>query len=112
LSRPDEAWKPQAVPPIALSQYNPLNSNNTFFATPILLHDHTNIIMADYNSLKVPDLKKILTERALPLSGNKADLIARLQEDDKKKAPVSAGMPSPRAILPLFLPRLLKLRTR
>ncbi|KFY01669.1 hypothetical protein O988_02610 [Pseudogymnoascus sp. VKM F-3808] len=47
--------------------------------------------MADYNSLKVPDLKKILTERALPLSGNKADLIARLQEDDKKKAPVSAA---------------------
>lgn len=60
--------------------------------------------MADYNSLKVPDLKKILTERALTLAGNKADLIARLQEDDRKKAPVSAGMPSPRIMRPLQLP--------
>jgi len=40
--------------------------------------------MADYNNLKVPDLKKILSERGLAVSGNKADLIARLQEDDKK----------------------------
>lgn len=60
--------------------------------------------MADYNSLKVPDLKKILTERALTLAGNKADLIARLQEDDRKKAPVSAGMPSPHIMRPLQLP--------
>ena len=41
--------------------------------------------MADYNSLKVPDLKKLLSERSLLVSGNKADLIARLQEDDGKK---------------------------
>jgi len=41
--------------------------------------------MADYSQLKVPDLKKILTERGLIQSGNKADLIARLQEDDNKK---------------------------
>jgi hypothetical protein len=40
--------------------------------------------MADYSSHKVPDLKKILQERGLVISGNKADLIARLQEDDKK----------------------------
>ncbi|CZR67352.1 uncharacterized protein PAC_17251 [Phialocephala subalpina] len=40
--------------------------------------------MADYTQLKVPDLKKILQERGLVVSGNKADLIARLQEDDKK----------------------------
>lgn len=39
--------------------------------------------MADYASLKVPDLKKLLSERSLPQSGNKADLIARLQEHDK-----------------------------
>lgn len=39
--------------------------------------------MADYASLKVPDLKKLLSERSLPQSGNKADLIARLQENDK-----------------------------
>jgi hypothetical protein len=40
--------------------------------------------MADYSQMKVPDLKKILQERGLVVSGNKADLIARLQEDDKK----------------------------
>jgi hypothetical protein len=40
--------------------------------------------MTDYNSLKVPDLKKLLQDRSLAISGNKADLIARLQEDDKK----------------------------
>lgn len=39
--------------------------------------------MSDYASLKVPDLKKLLSERGLPQSGNKADLIARLQENDK-----------------------------
>ncbi|RQM08113.1 hypothetical protein DH86_00000546 [Scytalidium sp. 3C] len=42
--------------------------------------------MTDYSSLKVPDLKKLLQERSLPTSGNKADLIARLQENDKKPA--------------------------
>ncbi|OTA06997.1 hypothetical protein A9Z42_0077970 [Trichoderma parareesei] len=40
--------------------------------------------MADYTSLKVPELKKLLAEKKLPQTGNKADLIARLQEDDKK----------------------------
>ncbi len=47
--------------------------------------------MADYSQLKVPDLKKILQERGLVISGNKADLIARLQEDDSKKAGSGAG---------------------
>jgi SAP domain-containing ribonucleoprotein len=42
--------------------------------------------MTDYTNLKVPDLKKVLLERGLVVSGNKADLIARLQEDDKKAA--------------------------
>jgi SAP domain-containing ribonucleoprotein len=42
--------------------------------------------MVDYTNLKVPDLKKLLSERGLVVSGNKADLIARLQEDDKKAA--------------------------
>lgn len=41
--------------------------------------------MVDYSSQKVPDLKKLLSERGLVISGNKADLIARLQEDDAKK---------------------------
>lgn len=56
--------------------------------------------MADYASLKVPDLKKLLSERSLAQSGNKADLIARLQENDKSTssqhalyivAPVAVG---------------------
>lgn len=42
--------------------------------------------MTDYTQLKVPDLKKILQERGLVISGNKADLIARLQEHDKKSS--------------------------
>ena len=45
--------------------------------------------MVDYTSSKVPELKKLLQDRQLPISGNKADLIARLQEDDNKKAGVS-----------------------
>jgi SAP domain-containing ribonucleoprotein len=54
--------------------------------------------MADYSKEKVPDLKKLLQERGLAISGNKADLIARLQEDDSKKVGGGAGMfhfPSP-----------------
>ncbi|KAF2971919.1 hypothetical protein GQX73_g1683 [Xylaria multiplex] len=53
--------------------------------------------MADYTALKVPELKKLLQEKQLPVTGNKADLIARLQEHDKANeeskpaaAPVSA----------------------
>ncbi|KAI2643137.1 hypothetical protein GGS21DRAFT_485647 [Xylaria nigripes] len=39
--------------------------------------------MTDYASLKVPELKKLLQEKQLPVTGNKADLIARLHEHDK-----------------------------
>ena len=42
--------------------------------------------MPDYEKLKVPDLKKLLSERSLTVSGNKAELVARLQESDSKKA--------------------------
>jgi SAP domain-containing ribonucleoprotein len=42
---------------------------------------------AEYSSLRVPELKKLLAEKGLPQAGNKADLIARLQESDKKDAP-------------------------
>jgi SAP domain-containing ribonucleoprotein len=48
--------------------------------------------MADYSKEKVPDLKKLLQERGLVISGNKADLIARLQEDDSKKSGGGAGI--------------------
>ncbi|KAF4625548.1 hypothetical protein G7Y89_g12619 [Cudoniella acicularis] len=47
--------------------------------------------MSDYAQLKVPDLKKILQDRGLVISGNKADLIARLQEHDKKTGLGGAG---------------------
>lgn len=43
----------------------------------------------DYANLKVPELKKLLNERGLAQSGNKADLITRLQENDKEKAPAA-----------------------
>ncbi|KAI1115917.1 hypothetical protein F5Y14DRAFT_107877 [Nemania sp. NC0429] len=50
--------------------------------------------MADYASLKVPELKKLLQEKQLPVTGNKADLIARLQEHDKaKEEPSAAALP-------------------
>ncbi|KFA76659.1 hypothetical protein S40288_04417 [Stachybotrys chartarum IBT 40288] len=46
--------------------------------------------MAEYSSLKVPELKKLLQEKGLPQTGNKADLVARLQQSDKKDAPEEA----------------------
>lgn len=53
--------------------------------------------------MKVPELKKLLSERSLPQSGNKADLIARLQEYDKqqaaKNAEPQAGKPSTLEVL-------------
>lgn len=42
--------------------------------------------MSDYASMKVPELKKLLAEKKLAQTGNKADLIARLQEEDNKAA--------------------------
>lgn len=45
--------------------------------------------MAEYSSLKVPELKKLLAEKNLAQTGNKADLIARLQEHDKESAPAA-----------------------
>jgi SAP domain-containing ribonucleoprotein len=42
--------------------------------------------MADYSQLKVNELKEILKERGLPLSGTKKEIIARLETDDSSKA--------------------------
>lgn len=57
--------------------------------------------MADYATLKVPELKKLLQEKQLPVTGNKADLIARLQEHDKaKEAPNSTAAPGLSSFLP------------
>lgn len=49
--------------------------------------------MSDYNSMKVPELKKLLQTRSLGVTGNKADLVARLVEDDKSKTPGSSPLP-------------------
>ena len=38
--------------------------------------------MSDYEDMTVAELKAVLRERSLPLSGKKADLIARLLEND------------------------------
>ena len=37
--------------------------------------------MSDYSKMKVAELKELLKEAGLPVSGKKADLIARLEED-------------------------------
>jgi hypothetical protein len=39
----------------------------------------------DYNDWKNATLRNELSNRDLPTSGNKADLVARLQEDDAKE---------------------------
>lgn len=36
-----------------------------------------------YESATVPELKDMLAERDLPVSGNKAELVGRLREDDE-----------------------------
>jgi SAP domain-containing ribonucleoprotein len=57
--------------------------------------------MVDYNKLNKPDLEAQLKERGLPHSGKKADLVARLQSDDKKKdetgAETTTDAPKPAA---------------
>jgi len=45
--------------------------------------------MAEYSKKTVAELQDILKSRALPISGKKADLIARLTEADK--APETTG---------------------
>lgn len=51
---------------------------------------HRPATMTDYSANKVPELKKLLGERKLSAVGNKAELIARLQEDDRaKEAPAA-----------------------
>jgi hypothetical protein len=39
----------------------------------------------EYGDLTVPELQDQLRERALPLGGNKAELIARLEENDEQQ---------------------------
>jgi hypothetical protein len=44
----------------------------------------------DYFTLKVPELKKLCSERGLSPTGNKADLVARLKEHDEANAVAEA----------------------
>ena len=44
--------------------------------------------MSDYENMTVAQLKELLKEAGLPVSGKKADLIARLQEGADEPAPV------------------------
>ncbi len=43
--------------------------------------------MSDYENMKVAELKELLKEAGLPVSGKKADLIARLQDGAETPAP-------------------------
>lgn len=47
--------------------------------------------MTDYKALKVSELKDLLQKRALAVSGNKADLVARLENADSHQTPPSQG---------------------
>ena len=44
--------------------------------------------MSDYEDMTVAQLKELLRDAGLPVSGKKADLIARLQEGADEPAPV------------------------
>ena len=43
--------------------------------------------MSDYDKMTVAELKELLKEAGLPVSGKKADLIARLQDGAEDSAP-------------------------
>ena len=43
--------------------------------------------MSDYEKMTVAELKEQLKEAGLPVSGKKADLLARLQDGAKTPAP-------------------------
>ncbi|KAK4172036.1 hypothetical protein QBC36DRAFT_390722 [Triangularia setosa] len=53
-------------------------------------------VSVDYGSLKVLELKTLLQERGLKQSGNKPDLIARLQDHDLQMRASAGGLTSPR----------------
>lgn len=48
-------------------------------------------IMTNYDKLKVTELREMLQERNLAQTGNKPDLIKRLQENDKEKEAGGGG---------------------
>lgn len=78
-----QVWSSPAEIPSDHSQTSSLLSHHLTYCDSPTVNLPTRIEMTDYASLKVPDLKKLLQERGLQQSGNKADLIARLQDNDK-----------------------------
>lgn len=54
--------------------------------------------MANYDKLKVTELRELLQERNLAQNGNKPDLIKRLQENDSAKEAGTAGDAAGRSI--------------
>ena len=68
-----------------------------------------------WQSLKVPELQEELEARGLPKSGKKADLVARLEEDDQgggeaeapeaERPPPTSPLPTSLRPIPNSLPR-------
>jgi hypothetical protein len=59
--------------------------------------------MANYDKLKVTELRELLQERNLAQNGNKPDLIKRLQENDSAKEAGAAGDAAGRSHFPSVL---------
>lgn len=89
---PSRRARPFVAPPHATQTSG---SETTFSSAPRLATSSSPAFhpaMADkYSALKVPELKKLLQEKSLPVAGNKADLIARLVEHDKAQEPKKPG---------------------
>ena len=47
----------------------------------------------DYDSLTLLELKTMCKDRGLKVSGNKAEVVIRLMEDDESKQPQSVSIP-------------------
>ena len=99
--RPVDYNNPPASPKFSLTE---LKTHLADFVKDYLpdgcihFYDVTNsIAMADYTTLKVSELKKLLQERNLATTGNKPDLIKRLHDADREleasgSAPAAPGM--------------------
>ena len=61
-------------------------SDNPFDTSIEYIVEETATMIHNYESMTVQDLKGILRQRGLPLKGNKADLIARLEASDSEAA--------------------------
>jgi len=73
--------RPEPVPE-PVSVFNPeaaVSDGNPF---PEVLTEQVVEEATDYNSMTVPQLRELLAERGLTVSGVKAELIARLEADD------------------------------